>query len=130
MSPEDFVKRLDSISEHDGVPFGRAHLLFDEEEKYGQAILQYNGYLALSDAFKCFFLETVELINIEVRPKIKSPLPDFYSLFVARLSHSFQSLCGAERVSIRGYPFHGYTLLRNVFDMLCFQSLCTMIDFR
>lgn len=122
MNPEDFVKRLDAISEHDGVPYGRAHLLFDEEEKHGEAILQYKGYLALSDAFKCFFLETVELINIECRPKIKTPLSEFYALFVPRLSHSFQSLCGAERVAIRGYPYHGYTLLRNVFDNLVLTS--------
>lgn len=122
MSPEDFVKRLDAISEHDGVPYGRAHLLFDEEEKHGQAVLQYKGYLAVSDAFKCFFLETVEFVNIECRPKIKTPLSEFYALFVPRLSHSFQSLCGAERVAIRGYPYHGYTLLRNVFDNLVLTS--------
>lgn len=121
-SPEDFVKRLDAISEHDGIPYGRAHLLFDEEEKHGRAVLQYKGYLALSDAFKCLFLETVELINIECRPKITTPLSEFYGLFVPRLSHSFQSLCGAERVAIRGYPYHGYTLLRNVFDNLVLTS--------
>lgn len=118
ISPDDFVKRLDTISQKDGVPYGRAHLLFEEEDKHAQAILQYKGYLALSDAFKCFFLETVELVNIEFRPKITAPLSEFYALFVPRLSHSFQSLCGAERVAIRGYPYHGYTLLRNVFDNL------------
>lgn len=122
MSPEDFVKRLDAISEHDGVPYGRAHLLFDEEEKHGQVVLQYKGYLALSDALKCFFLETVELFNIECGPKINTPLSEFYALFAPRLSHSFQSLCGAERVAIRGYPYHGYTLLRNVFDNLVLTS--------
>lgn len=122
MSPEEFVKRLDSISEHKGVPYGRAHLLFDEEEKHGQSILQYKGYLALSDAFKCMFLETVESFNTECRPKVKAPLSAFYALFVPRVAHSFQSLCGAERVAICGYPYHGYTLLRNVFDNLVLTS--------
>ena len=122
MSPEDFVKRLHSISEQDGVPYRRAHLLFEEEEKHAQAISQFKGYLALSDAFKCFFLETVELVNTECRPKIKAPLSEFYTLFVPRLSHSFQSLCGAERIAIHGYPYHGYTLLRNVFDNLVLAS--------
>ncbi|MBA2350917.1 MAG: hypothetical protein H0V78_03740 [Burkholderiales bacterium] len=97
-------------------------MLFDEEEKYGQAILQYKGYLALSDAFKCFFLESVELLNTECRPKVKTPLSEFYPLFVPRLAHSFQSLCGAERVAIRGYPYHGYALLRNLFDNLVLTS--------
>jgi hypothetical protein len=59
LSSEEFVKRLDAISESDDVPYGRAHLLFDEEQKHQQAILQYKGYLALSNASKCFFLETV-----------------------------------------------------------------------
>jgi|ERR1039458_1300696 hypothetical protein len=122
ISPEEFVKRLDAISEYKGVPYGRVHLLFDEEEKHGQATLQYKGYLALSDAFKCFFLETVELVNTECRPKVKTALSEFYPLFVPRLAHAFQSLCGAERVSLRGYPYHGYTLLRNVFDNLVLTS--------
>ena len=124
LSPEDFVKRLDAISESDGIPYGRAHLLFDEEQKHQQAILQYKGYLALSDAFKCFFLETVELINTVCRPKVTAPLSEFYAIFVPRLAHNFQSLCGAERVAICGYPYHAYTLLRNTFDNLVLTSAC------
>jgi len=38
LSPEEFVKRLDAISESDGIPYGRAHLLFDEEQKHQEAI--------------------------------------------------------------------------------------------
>lgn len=131
LSPEDFVKRLDTISESDGVPYGRAHLLFDEEQKHREAILQYKGYLALSDAFKCFFLETVELINTECRPKVLVPLSEFYPIFVPRLTHSFQSLCGSERVAICGYPYHAYTLLRNTFDnlLLTSASLQKITDF-
>lgn len=122
ISPEEFVKRLEAISESDGIPYGRAHLLFDEEQKHQQAILQYEGYLALSDAFKCFFLETVELINMVSRPKVTVPLSEFYGIFVPRLTHGFQSLCGAERVAICGYPYHAYTLLRNTFDNLILTS--------
>ena len=111
LSPEEFVKRLDAISENDGISYGRAHLLFDEEQKHREATLQYKGYLALSDAFKCFFLETVELVNTVCRPKVTTPLSEFYAVFVPRLAHSFQSLCGAERIAISGYPYHAYTLL-------------------
>jgi len=122
ISPEEFVKRLDSISNYKGSAYGRLRLLFEEEEKHEQAILQYKGYRALSDAFKCFFLETVELVNTECRPKIKTPLSAFYALFMPRLAHNFQSLCGAERVALRGYPLHGYTLLRNTFDNIVLTS--------
>lgn len=122
LSPEEFVKRLEAISESDGIPYGRTHLLFDEEQKYKDAILQFKGYLALSDAFKCFFLETVGLINTHCRPKITAPLPEFFGIFVPRMAHSFQSLCGAERVATCGYPLHAYTLLRNTFDNLVLTS--------
>lgn len=119
---EQFMKRLEAISEHKGSAFARAHLLFEAEDAHSTAILQYKGYLALSDALKCFFLETVELINVECRPKIKNPVSEFYAVFVPRMAHSFLSLCGAERIAIKGYPFQGYTLLRNVFDNLVLTS--------
>lgn len=122
LSPDDFVKRLDAVSKCDGISYGRVHLLFDEEQKHQQTILQYKGYLALSDAFKCFFLETIELINTVCRPKVTAPLSEFYPIFVPRLAHSFQSLCGAERVAICGYPYHAYTLLRNTFDNVALTS--------
>ena len=95
LSPEEFVKRLDTISQNDGIPYSRLNLLLEKEQKYQQEIFQYKGYLALSDAFKCFFLETVELINTVCRPKIKISLSEFYPIFVPRLAHNFQSLCGA-----------------------------------
>jgi hypothetical protein len=131
LSPEEFVKRLDAISESDGIPYSRAQLLFDKEQKYQEAIRQYKGYLALSDAFKCFFLETVELVNTVCRPKVTTPLSEFYAVFLPRLAHSFQSLCGAERVAISGYPYQGYTLLRNTFDNVVMTSaaLQKMTDF-
>ncbi len=122
MKPEDFVKRLDNISEYNDVPYGRTHLFFEEEEKHEQATLQYKGYYALSDAFKCFVSETVEFLNTECLPKVTASMSEFYKVFVPRLSHSFLALCGAERVAIRGYPYQGYTLIRNVFDNLVLVS--------
>ena len=61
MSPEEFVKRLQDISMSDGIPYGRTRLITLEEQKYNSTVLQYKGHFALSNAFKCFFLETVEL---------------------------------------------------------------------
>ncbi len=119
---DQFEKRLDAISEFGGVPYGRAHLLFDEEDAHSRACLQYKGFLALSDAFKCFFLETVERINTECRPKLTWPLPEFYVLFAPRLAHSFKSLCGSERLALKGYPYHACTILRNTFDNLVLSS--------
>lgn len=69
-----------------------------------------------------FFLETVEQLNSDCLPKIKSPVSEFYTIFAPRISQNFLSLCGAERIAVKGYPFQGYTLLRNVFDNLVLTS--------
>jgi hypothetical protein len=121
-SSEDFVKRLDTLSERGGIPYGRAQLLFDEECKYGELVLQYKDHLALSEAFECFFLETVEPINRELQPRAEPSLSVSYALFVPRLVFSFQSLHGAEIVAFRGYPHQGYILLRKAFDNLVLMS--------
>jgi hypothetical protein len=121
-SLDDFVKQLDAISESDGILYGRARLLSDAEQKHQRAILQYTVYLALSDAFKCFFLETVELINPACRPKVTEPLSELHEIFVTRLIHSFKSLCGADRIAICGYPYQAYTLLQDVFNDLVLSS--------
>lgn len=128
---EEIQRRLAAMSEHDGKPFGRAHLLFDAEQEHVDASVRFYGYQHLSDAFKCFFLETVELINTESRPKIKEPLSEFYALFIPHIVNCFATVCGAERVAIMGYPHQGYTLLRNVFDtaVLCSAALQKMTDF-
>lgn len=110
------IERLDAISVYRGEPYGRVHLLFEEEEKHSQEILRYKGYLALSDAFKALFLESIELFNTQCRPKVKTPLSEHYPIFVPRLANVFMSLCGAERTAIRGYPYQGYASLRNAFD--------------
>ena len=116
MKPENFIKRLNDISKYDGMPYGRVNLLIEEEEKHAQAILQYEGYLALSNSFKCFVLETIELLNKECFTKLTTPMSEPYAVFIPRLTHSFLSLCGSEKASINGYPYQGYTQLRNVFD--------------
>jgi hypothetical protein len=128
---EEFMKRLEAISKYKGTAYARAHLVFYAEDAHVNEILQYQGYLALSDAFKCFFLETVELINAECRPKIKQQLSEHYAMFVPRISQSFRAICGAERLATRGYPYQAYTLLRNIFDntVLTSAALQKLTDF-
>lgn len=116
MTPEEFQKRLEDISRYEGVDYGRVQLLFEEEAKYGVATTKFQGYMALSDAFKCLFLEAVELINVVCRPKVTQPLSEFYAFYMPRIVHAFQSVCGAERAALHGYPLLAYTALRNVYD--------------
>lgn len=122
ITKEEFQKRLDAISEYNGRPYGRAYRLFDAEDKHSKKCIKYKGYLALSDAFKCLFLETVELLNTECPPKAYLSLSESYALFVPGIVYNFISLCGAERLAIKGYPYHACTLLRNTFDNLVLAS--------
>lgn len=122
MSPDEFVKRLQAISESNGIPYGRTRLITEEEEKYKSRALQYKGHFALSNAFKCFFLETVELINAYSSPSNRAPVQSVYGFFVPRMRHAFHSLCGAEKVALSGYPLPAYTVLRNIFDNLILFS--------
>ncbi len=126
MKPEDFVKRLKDISELKGIPYSRVNLLTEAEEKHAQDILKYKGYIALSNSFKCFVLETIELLNKECLINLTTPMSENYAVFIPRLSQSFLSLCGAEKAAINGYPYQGYTQLRNVFDNLVL--LCAILQ--
>lgn len=118
MTWAEMQKRLDAISVDRGKAYGRVHEIFNAEEGYGLHATKYKGYLALSDAFKSFFLETVGRLNSDIRPQIKTPLSEYHALFFPRLLYAWQSLCGYERLALRGYPLQAYSGLRNIFDSI------------
>lgn len=122
LTPAEFQARLEKVSVSDNMVYGRLRLIDEAEAKHETAIQQFRGYQALTSAFKCFVLETFELINTHCRPQIKEPLSDQYPLFVPRLTNAFQTLCGSEKTALSGYPYVGYTVLRNVFDNLILTS--------
>lgn len=122
MEIEEFEKSLQDASLYKGINFGRAHFIFEAEEKYNQQALQFAGYFHMSDAFKCYFLETMELVNEHCAKKTKLDLSDSYPQFITRLVYAFQMLVGAERTAIRGYPLLGYTSLRNTYDAILLTS--------
>lgn len=124
LSVEEFQKRLDEISEYEGVPYGRVNLLFDAEQNFANATIKYKGFFVLSDAFKSFVFETIERFNSEIAPCIASPMSENYPQFLPRITQSFRTLCASERVSLSGYPYQGYTLLRNEFDSAILTSAC------
>jgi len=122
MTPKQFVDRLTDISLDGDVPFGALTLIREEEARHLQKTLGYKGYWALSDGFKCFFLETTGLMGSCVRPRITVPLSEYYALMVPRIVNSFRILCGAEHLAASGYPLPAFTILRNVFDQLVLTS--------
>ncbi len=116
MEPGEMQRRLDAISDDNGVPYGRVHELFDAEKAYGLKAIKFKGYLSLSDAFKSLFLETAELFNSRIVPRVKAPLSEYHAVFFPRLFYAWQSLCGFERLALHGYPLQAYSGIRNIFD--------------
>jgi hypothetical protein len=132
MNPAEMQQRLEEISRDRGVAYGRVHELLASERQYGLEVAsRFHGYLALSDAFKSFFLETTEVLNSMIRPRVTTPLSGFHAMFMPRLIHAWQSLCGFERLALHGYPLQAYAGLRNIFDSVQTTSaaLQGMVDF-
>ena len=119
---EEFLKRLDAISRYKGRLYGRVFSLFVAEDLHFEKCIQYKGYLKLSDAFKNFFLESIEYLNKNSMPKAFSSLSESYFIFIPGFIYNFKTLCGAERLALKGYPYQACTLLRNVFDNLVLIS--------
>jgi hypothetical protein len=122
VSPEDFVKRLESISAPLGTATPELRRLADAEQSCAAAIGEYKGYAALSNAFKSFIISTVPRFNLEIRPRVKEALPAQYGMLFEKLVQSFQSLRAAEIAAVKGYPRQSYTILRNVFDAAVLTS--------
>lgn len=121
----DYIERLRAISEHDGKPWGRIKTLTNaehEHEEYFEG--NFGGFWALTYASNCFFLETVERLNTESRPKVSAPLSEFYPMFFGRLVQGFRSLCGSQRLALVGYSLTAFTVLRNIFDDAVMTSAC------
>ncbi|MEI9898911.1 MAG: nucleotidyl transferase AbiEii/AbiGii toxin family protein [Hyphomicrobium sp.] len=117
MTPAEFVERLTRLATENGTPFARLRLLAEAEQDFAVAMGQYKGYAALTNASKCFFLETVERFNVEIHPRVTAPVSSHHALFVEKLVTCFQSLRAAELAALNGYPLQGYTILRNVSDI-------------
>jgi hypothetical protein len=122
MTPEEFVSRLEGISRDNGRLYGRLVDIARAEAFHDATARELKGFAALSAAFRCFFLESIELINTYVISKARAPVPGAYALFLERLAHYFRTLRASEIIATQGYPMHGYTLLRNLYDSAILTS--------
>jgi hypothetical protein len=95
LSAEEYVARLRNASQFSGATFGRLQQIKDCERAHQIQVTRYKGYVALSDAFKCFSLETVECLNNNLNGSKAKPPVDSYLLFVTRITNGFQILCGS-----------------------------------
>ena len=116
MTGAEFEERLQTAFTAGGIPYRRANAVRRAEAEYGEHVEKLGGYIALSEALKCLYLESVELLESHCRPQVKTPLSEYYALFLPRLSNAFHAACGAERAAVSGYPLPAYTVLRNIYD--------------
>lgn len=116
------LAKLEALSLHNGRDYDRVFSLFEAESKYKGECIKNQGFFIISDSFKCFFLESIELFNLKYIPNITAPLSVNYVLFSSRIVSAFKLLCGAERIAIHGYPNQACTFLRSVFDNLVLVS--------
>lgn len=123
MDTAEFIARLKVILS-DGEGSGRRLAsLFSAEAMHSEtSAYTLIGYATLAEASKYFFFQTIDLLNSETTPKVQQPLPAMYPFFIERMVHYFRSLRAAELTSGQGYPMHGYTLLRNIFDSVILTS--------
>jgi hypothetical protein len=125
MEREEFRAKLREISYYENKPWGRIEFLASAEQQFEADVEgSLGGFMDLSNASTCFFLETVERINKDCRPHVQSALSEFYPIFMSRLVQNFRSLCGAQKLALSGYPLHAFTILRNTFDDAILTSAC------
>lgn len=113
--PADFVQRLLALSTYQGRPYGRLQALTDGVAQYRDDA----GHCHATNAFKCFFFETIEESN---RARLAGQGHQAHGWFILRMRNDFETICAAEVAARSGYPFHGMTLLRNAFDNLALTS--------
>jgi hypothetical protein len=105
-----FMKALKDITE-------RAPLLAvaAAETEFHQHARRFEGYSAVSDAFRSFVLSTMDMLNGPWRAHAAS-VPPLHTWLLLRLTDNFHWLCGAEHQAAIGYPFPAFAQVRNIFD--------------
>lgn len=117
-----FISRLEAIT----IAANVNSITIAEHEFVGEA-KKFHGLLTVSNAFRSFFIETVDLLNESWGPHIKAiQLPaDWHAQhtwLLPRLAFNFRWLCGAEQQAFAGYPYPAFAQVRNIFDSAVITS--------
>lgn len=88
------------------------------ETAYNAQAARMYGFVALSNAFKSFLLETVRLSS--TWRNVQSS--ETHGWLLSRMAGSFHTICGAEREALWGYPVPAFAQLRNLFDTAVISS--------
>ena len=101
------------------IDFRNLKLLEAQENRF-EADLQrrLRGYAKITDASVCLFVDFCRELNQQQKTTDPPHANVSYRIFIARLINSFHAIRGSNLAARQGYPFAGFTILRNVFDVL------------
>jgi hypothetical protein len=109
--------RLEKNFKVGNVTGGYLVKVLNQEEAFRNYVLQkFYGHVVLMDCFYSFFIETV---NIAVRLAKMKGIPSncsHYPILLMYYITIFRSFRAAENLLLKGYPFDGFALLRDLKD--------------
>lgn len=92
-----------------------------EAEHEQDALANISGHFSLLHSLQAFLLKTVSLTGTHRNsPHLKGRLS--YSPFLFDFVMCFRTIRACENVMLRGYPFHGYMLLRGIKEQVLFLA--------
>ena len=121
MDVSEWQNRLERYFTVNGVIGGHLLEIIDKEKKYGEYVTtKFHGQRVLMDSFFSFFIETIRIVNSEIKKKgwpTNYPQYGPTILFYVTLFRSFRA---AENLFTCGYPLDGYALVRDIKDRAIF----------
>jgi hypothetical protein len=121
MDVGDWQKRLEEIFSFEGVVGGRLLKIIDAEKSFGAHITEtYLGHLFLIDSFFDFYIESIQNAISWTQNHGWPEGKTYYAYNILYNVTNFKSFRAADILFINGYPFDGYSLLRDLKDRSIF----------
>lgn len=121
MEVAEWQSRLEKHFRVGGVTGGYLVKVLNQEAAFRDYVLQkFYGQVVLMDSFFSFFIETVK---IAARLAQERGIPrncGHYQILLMSYITIFRSFRAAENLLLRGYPFDGFALLRDLKDRVIF----------
>lgn len=123
MNVGEWQKRLEITFGIDGIVGRRLLDILDAERIYGAHIAEtYHGHLVLINSFLDFYIETFQMAMQWINQNGWSKLPPMYSYATLCNAVTFRSFRAADTLFMNGYPYDGYSLLRDIKDRAIFLA--------
>lgn len=123
MEVGEWQQRLIDNFSHDGTVGANLHPVIDAENAYGYHFVStYHGQNYLIESFQSFFFESLERARSKV---YENGWPDDQPNYAPVLIYfvtMFRSYRACENLFLKGYPYDGYALLRDLKDRAIFLS--------